>query len=308
MRATSASLIALLSCATTADAQTTQGTADRHPLAGAWSRVAGITNGEVVTNQPGYRLFVDGIYAWVWVGGMTPRTPAPAQGATPAQIREANRITAAAGRYELSSAITYNHRGDQVNLNPAGMDPAAYNVYSHRIVGDTLWTANLMSQNGPVANPQMGKYIRVGRRVSTPLEGAWRHLEGRNADGSLIAISPGYLVFVDGHYALVRVNSPQPRPPLPTAGTGTAEQLMAVYGPFAGQTGTYEVSGQTVTQRFLVTKDPAAMTGGRLLTSNFRMRGDTLWMTNATNQDGPIANPPTGKYLRVRATPTPPTN
>jgi hypothetical protein len=303
MRAMIASTTLALLFAVSAEAQTTQTPGTRHPLEGVWSRVAGTVNGEVVTNQPGYRLFIDGHYGWVWVGGMTPRTPAPAQGATAEQIREANRLTAAAGRYELSSVITYNHRGDQVNLNPAGMEPGAFNVYSHRIVGDTLWTAGIMSQNGPTANPQMGKYIRVGRRVSTPLEGAWRHVEGRASDGSLIAASPGYFLFVDGYSALVRVNSPEPRPALPPAGTGTPEQLTAVYAPFAAQVATYEVSGETITRRFLVTKNPAQMTGGSFVTENFRIRGDTLWVTQAANQDGPVANPNTGKYVRVSATP-----
>jgi hypothetical protein len=164
-----------------------------------------------------------------------------------------------------------------------------------------------MNQNGPTANPQMGKYIRVGSRVSTPLEGAWRHIEGRNADGSLIATSPGYHLFVDGHVALVRVNVTEPRPALPAAGTGTVEQLNAVYGPFAAQHGTYEVSGQTLTTRLLVTKNPAGMTGNSFTTQTYRIRGDTLWLTQVANQNGPIANPTTGKYVRARA-PAPPTN
>jgi hypothetical protein len=299
----------MVACATAVEAQNAPN-APRHPLEGVWSRVGGVSNGQLVTNQPGLRLFVDGYYGWVWVGGMTPRTPAPANGATPAQIREANRITAQAGKNEITSMQTYMHRGgaDAVSLNPAAMAPDAFTIYSYRIVGDTLFSANVLSQAGPAAAPQMGKYIRVGRRISTPLEGVWRHLEGRNADGSLIAISPGYYLFVDGHFALVRVNVTEPRPALPPAGTGTVEQLNAVYGPFAAQAGTYEVSGQTLTQRFLVTKNPAQMTGASFVTVSFRLRGDTLWTTNTANQDGPLTNQPTGKYLRVRATPTAPTN
>jgi hypothetical protein len=292
-------------CASAAQAQDNP-SARRHPLEGVWSRVGGVADGQLVTNQPGYRMFIDGYYSWVWVGGMTPRTPAPASGATPAQIRDANRLTAQAGRNEITSMQTYMHRGDQVTLNPAGMNPDNFTIYSYRIVGDTLFSANILSQAGPAAAPQMGKYIRVGRRVSSPLEGAWRHLEGRNADGSLIARSPGYFLFVDGHFALVRVNSPDPRPALPPAGSGTVEQLNAVYGPFAAQHGTYEISGQTLTRRLLVTKNPAGMAGGSFFTETFRIRGDTLWVTAVANQDGPVANQNVGKYVRVRAI-TPPT-
>jgi hypothetical protein len=270
--------------------------------------VGGVTDGQLVTNQPGYRMFVDGHYSWVWVGGMTSRPPAPASGATADQVRGANRITAQAGRNEITSMQTYMHRGDLVTIGPAGMTPGNFTIYSYRIVGDTLFSANIMSQAGPAAAPQMGKYIRVGRRVSNAVEGAWRHVEGRTANGQVANNQPGYRLYVDGHYAVVRVNGTAPRPALPAAGTGTAEQLLAVYGPFAAQHGTYDLSGQTITERPLVTKDPAGMTNPEAFTTqSFRVRGDTLWVTNTANQNGPIANPVTGKYIRVRATTPPPT-
>jgi hypothetical protein len=296
-------LILAVLCITSASAQT------RHPLDGVWSRVGGVSNGRLVSNQPGYRMFVDGYYAWVWVNGMTPRAPAPPTGATPAQIREANRIQAQAGRNEITSMQTHVTRGeDRVTLNPAGMQPGQFDMYTYRIVGDTLWSANLMSQNGPAAAPQMGRYVRVGRRVANQVEGAWRHVEGRTANGTVTNNQPGYRLYVDGYYAVVRVNGTTPRPALPDA-SGTAAQLQAVYGPYAAQLGTYEISGQSIIERPLVTLDPQGMTNpAAFVNQSFRVRADTLWVTNTANQNGPIAGGgTTGKYIRVRA-PAPPTN
>ena len=75
--------------------------------------------------------------------------------------------------------------------------------------------------------------------------------------------------------------------------TGTAEQLRAVWGPVQAQAGTYEVRGDTIMQRIVVSKNPAAMRSGDGGRYRFRMAGDSLWITNLTDRS-------TGKYVRLR--------
>ena len=298
-------LIPALVLASAAQAQTSSAP-PRHPIEGVWSKVAGVVDGEVVVNQPGYRMFLGGYYATVRNEGLTPRTAAPATGATAAQVREAlQRFTGQAGRYEITSMQTFTERAE-VAFSPAAMEPGRYVVQSYRIVGDTLWTTNILTQAGPVAAPQVGKYIRQRNGGATPVDGVWRLVEGRTPSGGVVENQPGYRLFVDGYYSLVRVNGTKPRPALPDA-SGTAEQLMAAWGPFTSQAGTFEVSGSTITERALVAKGPAVAGPGNFSTRTYRIRGDTLWTTQTANQAGPIKDATTFKYVRARG-PRPPTD
>jgi hypothetical protein len=307
MRAIVAVSLIGLSFAGSATAQSNPGAPGRHPLEGVWSRVAGVTGGEVVANQPGFRMFVDGLFTSVRVEGLAPRVPHPATGATAAQVRAVyTPFTGQAGRYEIQSVQTAITR-PEVALNPAGMARDLYGIQSYRIVGDTLWTSNVANQAGPIANPQMGKYIRVRNGGATPLDGAWRVVESRNADGTLTGNQPGIRLFKDGYTSFVRVNGAAPRPPLPDA-TATAEQLLAVWGPFIAITGPFEVSGQTYTERPIVSKSPGQMgTPGAFNTITYRISGDSLWISLTANQAGPVNNPTRILHLRVRP-PRPPTD
>jgi len=188
------------------------------------------------------------------------------------------------------------------------MGPDARVVQLYRVRGDTLWTSNILGAAGPAPNPQTGMYLRVRNGGSTPLDGAWRMVEGRGPDGTLRENQPGYRLFVDGHYTLLRVNGTAPRPALPPVATATAEQLTAVWAPFTAQQGTFEISGQTITEHPLVTKAPGGMAPGSFVTRRFRIAGDSLWTTQTGSQDGPVAaEGTTFKYVRVRG-PRPPTD
>lgn len=136
--------------------------------------------------------------------------------------------------------------------------------------------------------------------LTQSLEGVWRQVEVRSNDETVIGNQPGFRLFLDGYYSLVRVEGLVPRVAL--SATPTAEELAAAWTPFTAQIGTYEVvDGQTITTRPVVAKNPAVMAGGNFTTSTVRIRGDTLWVTNIRNQAGPIANAGGyGKYVRVR--------
>ena len=80
----------------------------------------------------------------------------------------------------------------------------------------------------------------------------------------------------------------------------TADELRAVWGPFVGEAGTYEVTdGSVITMRPLAAKNPAAMVAGAFITYSYKLDGNTIWVTQQRNQQGPFANPVTIKAVRV---------
>ena len=102
------------------------------------------------------------------------------------------------------------------------------------------------------------------------------------------------------HYSRVEVHAEGPRPPIADIASATADELRAAWGPFFGEAGTYEITGgNTITMRPVAAKNPAAMAPGAFTTHTFRLQGDTLWVTDQRNQNGPIANPVTAKLVRI---------
>ena len=138
------------------------------------------------------------------------------------------------------------------------------------------------------------------------LQGAWSFVETSNPRTfQIIDNQPGFRLFVDGHFAWVRVNGLRARPQVDSTAPGP--MIYAVYNTnFTGQAGTYEVRGDTLITRSAVHDNPAGMAAGAYNTWLYRVTGDELYVTQVGNQDGPVANVVTGMYRRVRfpATPT----
>ena len=131
-------------------------------LEGAW-RFVETTNPRtlaVIDNQPGYRLFVDGYFAWVRVNGLRPR-PQPTSTSTTDLLRSVyvDGFLAQAGTYEV--------RGDTmisrpvVHRDPAAMAEGNFQVWLIRLTGtDTLYVSLVANQAGPVDNVITGMYVR----------------------------------------------------------------------------------------------------------------------------------------------------
>ena len=91
----------------------------------------------------------------------------------------------------------------------------------------------------------------------------------------------------------------EPRPTPADIAKASADELRAVWGPFVGEAGTYEISsGNVITMRPIVAKNPAAMKPGAFTTWSYRLEGNTLWVTAKANQNGPV-DPVTVKAVRV---------
>jgi hypothetical protein len=139
------------------------------------------------------------------------------------------------------------------------------------------------------------------------LQGAWQFVETSNPRTlQTIDNQQGYRLFVDGHFAWVRVNGLRPRPQVDS--TATSAQLWSVYERlFTAQGGTYEVRGDTLITRTAVSETPAAMAAGNFNVWMYRVVGDELYVSLVGNQAGAVDNVITGLYTRVRF-PTTPTN
>jgi hypothetical protein len=139
-------------------------------------------------------------------------------------------------------------------------------------------------------------------RVS--LEGAWQAVEVTLTGPAARTITipeprPNLMIATARHYARVEVQAEKPRPILSDPGKASADELRAVWGPFVGEAGTYEATGTTLTMRPLAAKNPAAMVPGAFIVYSFRLEGNTLWVTQVRNQNGPFAHPATIKSVRV---------
>ena len=68
----------------------------------------------------------------------------------------------------------------------------------------------------------------------------------------------------------------------------TAAELLAMWGPFVANAGTYDISGDSVTFRPMVAKMPEVMKPGNSATAQFKLEGDTLTLTLHIQPSNPI--------------------
>ncbi len=139
---------------------------------------------------------------------------------------------------------------------------------------------------------------------STPgsIQGVWQTIEVTigGSGGRTMKPQPN-LTFISGtHYSRTEVHAEQPRPVLADPTKATADELRAVWGPFVGEAGTYELSGDhLITMRPIVAKNPAAMSNGAFSVYSYKVDGNSMTVTMQRNQNGPITSAVTIKLARV---------
>jgi len=144
----------------------------------------------------------------------------------------------------------------------------------------------------------------AGQSTRASIQGVWRIVEATITGPAARTIAfterPNLTIITAKHYSRVEVQADGPRPILTDAARATADELRAVWGPFVGEAGTYELSsGGLVTMRPIASKNPAVMGPGVFITYSYKLEGDTLSLTQQRNQNGPFANPFTLKLQRV---------
>ncbi len=106
-------------------------------------------------------------------------------------------------------------------------------------------------------------------------------------------------IFHGRHYSRVEVHAEGPRPVLKDPAAASADELRAVWGPFVGEAGTFDLSGNVVTMQAHVAKNPAAMTKGATSVYTYQQNGDSLTLTQVRTHSGPSPAPVTIKLVRV---------
>ena len=118
--------------------------------------------------------------------------------------------------------------------------------------------------------------------------------------GTQTDLQPGLMIFTAKHYSRTTDTATAPRPTTAdvTPGKPTAEELQARWGPFQANAGTYELSGNTLTLRLMVSKNPTDQRGN-FARLTVKMDGDRLWLTPIENSAGRIVAGVTTEYVRV---------
>ena len=136
------------------------------------------------------------------------------------------------------------------------------------------------------------------------IQGVWHVVEatitGPGARTISFADRPNLTIITAKHYRRVEVQADGPRPVVPDVAKASADELRAAWGPFVAEGGTYEIAaGNLVTMRPIASKNPAVMGPGVFITYAYKLEGDTLWLTQQRNQNGPFPSPFSFKAVRV---------
>jgi hypothetical protein len=130
-----------------------------------------------------------------------------------------------------------------------------------------------------------------------PIVGVWRVVD-YTAAGRTSHPQPGFWIFTTKYYAMVMdTKDDVKRPDIADPDQATAQQLLATWGPFAAQFGTYETKGDVLTLNILAAKNPDLVGTRRL--QRFNVNAKTL-TTEALFVDGkPMSKPVTLKLERA---------
>ncbi len=137
--------------------------------------------------------------------------------------------------------------------------------------------------------------------TANPLQGVWSLTASDNGDGSPVIdpSQPGLYIFVEGYYSGVYAPGAEPRVPAEITFQPTADEMVAQHASIIVNTGTYEISGSTVTFRPIIAKSPGFV-GGHA-TAEFRVDGDMLtlsWQETIGEDGTSVAN--SGGSLTLR--------
>lgn len=136
-----------------------------------------------------------------------------------------------------------------------------------------------------------------------PLEGAWAATSWDVAGEAIGEPQPGLIVFTGTHYTMMYVNGAEARPRYEGEELTDPEKL-AAYDSFTANSGRYEVSGNELTTRAFVAKDPNYMNDwpDNASTYSFELEGNTLRVSWPTDWPGGIR---VGTFRKVEGEPAP---
>ena len=134
--------------------------------------------------------------------------------------------------------------------------------------------------------------------ATASIQGVWKITElvrtGANA-ANVSAPQPSLYIFPTRHYSIMSVNGTQTRsmvadlknPDKPTDAEKLARYEM--WNPVTANSGTYEITGTTLTRRPLVAKSVAVMTTAPPAVGEFTIQGNTLVLTSKSAAGQPAS-------------------
>ena len=118
-------------------------------------------------------------------------------------------------------------------------------------------------------------------QAQNALNGAWKVVEitneGGQNSGTATVQTPSLYIFADGYYSLMWITGDGNRPDFPPDTDVTDEEIVAAFNSFIGQSGSYEVSGSTITIHAIVSKVPGSTDNTTEI--EYRFEGDTLYLS-----------------------------
>jgi hypothetical protein len=143
---------------------------------------------------------------------------------------------------------------------------------------------------------------------TSPIDGVWKITEvvstGANAATNATP-QPSLIIFARGHYSWVSVQGPAPRTESPApkdAAKFTDAEKIARYDEWnrlTAQAGTFVVKGTTLTRHALVAKNVGVMSPKNSDSREFKLEGNTLWLTSRSAAGQPASETRT-KLTRVQ--------
>ena len=122
------------------------------------------------------------------------------------------------------------------------------------------------------------------------LQGTWKTVEIANTlpDSSWTDENPlpGLFIFGKNHYSIMHAVGNPPRKLFADDRNRTDAETVAAYESFWANSGTYEISGSTITTRTIVAKNPNRMAENRTVEIKYKLDGDTLWLTFSRRSGG----------------------
>lgn len=139
----------------------------------------------------------------------------------------------------------------------------------------------------------------AARMDASSVAGVWKTvsvtiLGGPQGGTELEMAQPSLSIFTERHFATVFVVGMQPRATL--AEDATEEQLLAAWAPFQALAGTFELSGDELRTKLIVSKSPNETAEQKEETSIFEVDGDTLYRTFMDEWGNPALKV---KFVRV---------
>ena len=144
--------------------------------------------------------------------------------------------------------------------------------------------------------PTVGPAEKTSAKES--LVGVWKIVETVTTGAGAATISnpqPSLVIITKRHYSVLSVPGAEPRPqfaPPKDPNKLTDAEKIARYeqwSRFTANAGTYEVKGTTLTRRPLVAKNETVMARNSSIASEFKLDGNTLWVTAKSEAGQPAS-------------------